>query len=485
METSPSVEAVIELQSKIDDIFAGSSEQDLNTHTRFLRMMLGVDGSLPSPFVKLDASHPWLVFWPLNSLELVGSPASPEEKARAAETILQLQNPDGGFAGGVGQSSHVIGTYAAIMALSYGSPEHWARINVAKMYEWLMSLKQPNGSFITCEHGEADPRTSYCALAVATILNIVTPALTENVGEYIQSCQTYEGGYANTPLGEAHGGYAFCSLATLMMLKRDYPRYGLEKYCNISKLSRWLLRRQDPAAGAFNGRTNKLVDSCYSHWIGGCWPLVSQVLDVVDNGQLWNRQGLRDYLVKCCQFKVGGFIDKPGARPDAYHSNYSLCGLALAQHIYTLTGSVFDWTSQRVDVGPEKEVVPINPIFGIPTAQAVCMGTYFTPQTPSREEYQGFALYVSATVALLLFLAWSLVPQEWLHSINVVHFPSRYWAVAVPAFILVLMLYIYIGLDAYNKEVLTPSPTSLHTFTDIDTMVHDEPLSEVNKKMYS
>lgn len=31
---------------------------------------------------------------------------------------------------------------------------------------------------------------------------------------------------------------------------------------------------QQAPEGGFSGRTNKLVDACYSWWVGGCWSLI-------------------------------------------------------------------------------------------------------------------------------------------------------------------------------------------------------------------
>ena len=42
--------------------------------------------------------------------------------------------------------------------------------------------------------------------------------LAEGVGEYLLSCQTYEGGFGGEPGNEAHGGYNFCTLAGLLIL---------------------------------------------------------------------------------------------------------------------------------------------------------------------------------------------------------------------------------------------------------------------------
>ena len=81
-----------------------------------------------------------------------------------------------------------------------------------------------------------------------------------------------------------------------------------------------------------SGRTNKLVDGCYSHWIGGCWPLVEAGLNEPDAGgpetaaareqnlkpsdaSLYSREGLIRYILCCCQdtTKRGGLRDKPSA----------------------------------------------------------------------------------------------------------------------------------------------------------------------------
>ena len=53
-------------------------------------------------------------------------------------------------------------------------------------------------------------------------------------------------------------------------------KVGDESYkkINYEKLGEWLANRQFAAYGGFNGRINKLVDSCYSFWVGACFELV-------------------------------------------------------------------------------------------------------------------------------------------------------------------------------------------------------------------
>jgi protein farnesyltransferase subunit beta len=38
------------------------------------------------------------------------------------------------------------------------------------------------------------------------------------------------------------------------------------------------VQRQGWSEGGFNGRTNKLVDGCYSFWQGGVFPLLQELL---------------------------------------------------------------------------------------------------------------------------------------------------------------------------------------------------------------
>ena len=83
---------------------------------------------------------------------------------------------------------------------------------------------------------------------------------------------------------------------------------------------------QNAPEGGFSGRTNKLVDGCYSHWVAGCFPIIraclasghapksdgSRLPPEPEDG-LFSREGLIRYILSCCQdHKSGGLRDKPG-----------------------------------------------------------------------------------------------------------------------------------------------------------------------------
>jgi protein farnesyltransferase subunit beta len=178
-----------------------------------------------------------------------------------------------------------------------------------KMYNWFMSLKQRDGSFIVSNYGEVDVRYGsppliqwtisltdvlrgiYCLLVVAHLLDIVTPELVDGTAAFIASCQTYEGGFSSAShphivgdvflalrpsLGEAHGGYTFCALASWVLLRPYGPADDDAPRVDTRRLLRWLVNMQgsEIEIGGFKGRTNKLVDGCYSWWVGGAFALL-------------------------------------------------------------------------------------------------------------------------------------------------------------------------------------------------------------------
>ncbi|KAF4569341.1 CAAX farnesyltransferase (FTase) subunit beta [Pleurotus pulmonarius] len=292
---------------------------DRNAHVQFLARNF-VQG-FPVRYTSQDASQPWLMFWTLQSFSLLQVGLDPGNNQRAIDTILTWQHPDGGFGGGPGQSPHLLATYASVCSLSIagrpGENGGWDQIEREKMYTFFLSLKQQDGSFLVAHHAEVDVRP---------------------------------------PLGEAHGGYTFCSLAAWVMLQPflDDSLVGTTRpQINTNSLLRWLVHMQGSPTelGGFRGRTNKLVDGCYSWWVGGAFTLL-EVLGVsvatpdIDqsHGQgdeqdwndvddsFFNREALQEYILYAGQHPAGGLRDKPPKNADAYHTMYCLSGLSSAQH---------------------------------------------------------------------------------------------------------------------------------------------------------
>ncbi|CAF1323134.1 unnamed protein product [Didymodactylos carnosus] len=298
-------------------------------HVRYLLKALR---SLPQVQQSLDASRPWLIYWIIQSLYLLNEKLSDAYVNEICDFLQRCQNPEGGV-GGPGQIPHLAPTYAAVNALCIlQSDRAYDVINREKLASWLRELRSSNGSFSLHIDGESDIR-----------------------------CQTYEGGFGAVPGCEAHGGYTFCGYATLLLLQR-------ENLCDKDNLLRWTVNRQMEFEGGFQGRTNKLVDGCYSFWVGALFPLLDAAErklehTIVRDERMFDSVAAQEYVLLCSQSNLsGGFTDRPKANShssDLYHTCYCLSGLSLFQHSFNkniICGNIENAvceTHPLFNIGPE------------------------------------------------------------------------------------------------------------------------------------
>ncbi|GFO30262.1 protein farnesyltransferase subunit beta [Plakobranchus ocellatus] len=366
-DTSNEQKLVEESVSKCYKVFKSSHSfypdvplLDRELHTEFL--LRGIK-HLSASYECLDSSRPWLCYWILHSLELLEVPI-PEDHALSIATFLgKCQDPCGGFGGGPMQYPHLAPTYAAVNALcilANITEKVFDVLDREKLYSFLMRMRTPDGAFKMHDGGEVDIRGVYCALSVARLTNIMTKELVDGTIDFIVRCQTYEGGFAGYPGLEAHGGYTFCGVASLVLL-------GHTERCDLRSLLRWVANRQTQFEGGFQGRTNKLVDGCYSFWQGACFPIIHMIMCTDDDDQnlsasswMFNQEALQEYILVCCQHDYGGLLDKPGKSRDHYHTCYCLSGLSVAQHF--VGGSL---QNDLVIGNASNKLRPIQPVYNL------------------------------------------------------------------------------------------------------------------------
>jgi protein farnesyltransferase subunit beta len=401
-----------------------------SAHLAYLHAGLG---NLGEGYASLDASRPWLCYWIVHSLAILSPEPLPPSLADGVVGFIGrcIDPVGGGFCGGPypGQSAHLAPTYAAVNTLvTIGTAEAYAVIARAQLGPFLSRMKQEDGAFSMHDDGEADVRGAYCAMAVAALTGLLGAQLARGTADWLLRCQTYEGGIGATPGEEAHGGYTFCGAARAPRgnappkppLRAPPPRLfplepargrsrhailhsmpacthsgrfaashlapasfsGLAALVLLSQAHRlrlpalvaWLCQRQMAHSGGFQGRTNKLVDACYSFWQGGAFPLVQTILH--DLGQLpadvdlYHAPGLLDYILVCAQAPHGGLRDKPGKGRDYYHTCYSLSGLAVAAAAHRLSGVPRGWVGS---------VGLLNPVFNVINARVDQAMRHFAP----------------------------------------------------------------------------------------------------------
>ncbi|ETI24477.1 hypothetical protein G647_03846 [Cladophialophora carrionii CBS 160.54] len=88
-----------------------------------------------------------------------------------------------------------------------------------------------------------------------------------------------------------------------------------------------------------------------------------------------------------------------------------------------------------------------------------------SPKVPTYE-YYGFVLYLASTLAFLIYILWSYLPSPFLHALGITYYPNRWWSLAIPAWIVMLLIFIYVALLSYNIEYLTLPLGSLECMVD-------------------
>ncbi|CAL9224117.1 unnamed protein product, partial [Arabidopsis halleri] len=368
------------------DIFTQKYMLEIQRDKQLDYLMKGLR-QLGPQFSSLDANRPWLCYWILHSIALLGESVDDELENNAIDFLVRCQGSDGGYGGGPGQLPHLATTYAAVNALvTLSGHKALSSIDREKMSCFLRRMKDKSGGFRMHDMGEMDVRACYTAISIASILNILDDELTQGLGDYILSCQTYEGGIGGEPGSEAHGGYTYCGLAAMILINEV-------NRLNLDSLMNWAVHRQGVEMG-FQGRTNKLVDGCYTFWQAAPCVLLQRLYSTNDhevhgsshisqgtdkdheehhahdeddledsddddsdedndedsaNGDgihhtsnyinrrvqpIFDSLGLQRYVLLCSKIPDGGFRDKPRKPRDFYHTCYCLSGLSVAQHAW-------------------------------------------------------------------------------------------------------------------------------------------------------
>ncbi|CAK4831769.1 unnamed protein product [Aphanomyces euteiches] len=318
---------------------------------------------LPPGYASMDASRPWFMYWILHSLELLDDEEDIQKFADSCmNTIKRCWSGSfgGGFGGGIIQLGHMATTYASCLALAIiGTPEAYDLVDRKGLNDFFLSLKDPaTGAFHAHDQGELDVRTTYCAISIASLYGILTPELTAGVVDFVRACQTYEGGFGPFPHQEAHGGYCFCAAAILDIL-------NAWDAVDVDALLHYTAHRQMAVEGGYQGRTNKLVDGCYSFWQGSVPALLAKA-NKSGGSYVSDAEAHQRYILLCGQQIEGGLRDKPGKPRDHYHSCYVLSGLSLSQ-----------WNGNTLVGDNQNLLIETHPVYNIALDKVGRIQAYF------------------------------------------------------------------------------------------------------------
>ncbi|KAJ5611564.1 Terpenoid cyclases/protein prenyltransferase alpha-alpha toroid [Penicillium herquei] len=365
---------------------------------------------LPSAYTSNDSNRMLLAFFTLSGLDVLGvlqDKISPEERQGYIDWLYHCQVPSGGFRGFSGTDfgaekrttdneawdpANGPATFFALVNLLILGDD-LSKVKRRECLEWLPKLQRTDGSFgelLGPEGkigGDRDLRYCMCAAGIRFMLRGSGSKGVEDIQDidvpgfisFIEACQAYDGGMAESPFREPHSGHTYCAVGSLEFLRRGGA--GIHSVQMLTPGSRkfetlvaWLASRQTgelgeeeeeeddedeadeegqvdteltsdnatnsleerivalpaltalagdesiPCAG-FNGRYNKFADTCYSFWNGATLLMLDRysVIDDVRN---------RRYLLEKVQHLVGGFGKAVGDPPDLLHSYFGMVSLA-------------------------------------------------------------------------------------------------------------------------------------------------------------
>ena len=236
------------------------------------------------------------------------------------------------------------------------------------------------------QYGEPDLRVCYMALLIRHLMKYDDNNNNNNredsnetdidlisLQQFILDRININGGFSSTIMDESHLGFTFCAIASLKLL--NYP---LEK---LKSTKEWLIHRQvdypenlypkdgngdgngngdnyeyyrNIDIGGFNGRENKLSDTCYSWWCtGSLYNIDVNFIKLVDLNKA------EDYLLNKTQNQLfGGFGRDPDSTPDPMHSYLALASLSLWNHekfalqeinpILTITKELYQFFKEEI-----------------------------------------------------------------------------------------------------------------------------------------
>mmetsp|Transcript_21508 Transcript_21508/g.40150 ORF Transcript_21508/g.40150 Transcript_21508/m.40150 type:complete len:361 (-) Transcript_21508:393-1475(-) len=300
-----------------------------NYFARFLQL-------LPDAYTSLDTNRMMLVYFAcsaldtLDKLDLVKNKQEVIDFVYSNQVVITDRNGKcaggfvgGGFSGGMEDSKNVTKYHCAHVSMTYTAlciltilGDDFSRLNRQAILDGIGHLQQADGSFQAVGFGtEKDMRFVFSAIACCFMLQDWSTINAQLTADFILNSQSYDGGFGILPGQEAHAGAIYCAVSSLALLGRlddvDEP-----------SLVHFLVSRQ---MKGFNGRINKIPDTCYTFWVGG----TLQVLGLVD---LIEREETRKFLLSC-QSTIGGFSKYPGTLPSTYpdplHAHYSMMGLSL------------------------------------------------------------------------------------------------------------------------------------------------------------
>ncbi|KAJ1997943.1 hypothetical protein GGI04_004050 [Coemansia thaxteri] len=165
----------------------------------------------------------------------------------------------------------------------------------------------------------------------------------------------------------------------------------------------------------------------------------------------------------------------PRGRPLLEQSTYlqsaSFGGHYSSEHMPVLRSAMsLRSISSMASMRHEQESVGI--LESCPSSPSSASGASMMAKTPTFE-YYGFVVYLVSLVAFTVYLLWAYLPDEVLRAAGITYYPDRYWALAMPAWWVSAMAFLFVFNMATNMYN-TPLINSIDNITDPQSLLPSE-----------
>lgn len=252
------------------------------------------------------------IYWGLTALCTMKQQDALDREELVKFVMSCWDDESGAFGAHPGHDAHLLPTLSAIQVLTIHDSVD--KIDIPRVTQFILSLRQPSGVFAGDSFGEIDTRFICCAVLALSLLGQIDKLDVEKTVSYIRKCKNFDGGFGACIGAESHASQVFVCTAVLAVLDR------LDEI-DQDTLAWWLAERQLPNGG-LNGRPEKLEDVCYSFWVLSSLSILNK-LSWIDSDKLIA------FILSAQELENGGIADRPGDQPDVFHTHFGVAGLSL------------------------------------------------------------------------------------------------------------------------------------------------------------
>jgi len=307
----------------------------------------------------LLGNKPWVIFWLLNSLDIVCFNLRKKFSLKRTRRIfISLSNLNlSKICKNPTVSLFIIYSTILYSILKFNVDYNSSKIySIKSTYYFIRSLLNKSLSARNSEISDCDSRNIYCIFNITSLFGTLTIDLETLCMRKLRQLSITSEGFSTKNFSGAHGALTYCCFGALsfLIIKKDEIKFSF----NVKK---WLTNRQNLFMFGLSGKISKIPDSCYNFWIGASLVIMNLKLnEKLENSFIFSNDKISNY-----------FSDRCGKVTDFYHICYSICGFSILNFLI-----IYKTNSIKKNLLTDRDfffrnLAKINPLFSIRESRVI------------------------------------------------------------------------------------------------------------------